>query len=665
MSLSDDGVRENIKTLIEAFATPEQVQERTGFHLYCMEVAAGFISIYRDLLKDDPPGLQNDQLHKNSVHASSTITVHEITQFKNGAIFHKDVETVKEEIKNLLAGTTLSIQSGKEKIERLTKQIETIQKEKDDSFKKVGVEFERHIKQIKIKYGSKTNNLKDGIKKLKAEKLIYETMGNSQVTDIESQLDAAKVALKRAEETNQELRDKFNLSQQIDRIELDLTRSLSRLESSDIKLVDHIKTLVRTVPSASSVSVHSRSTAEIVTDLLPDEIKKGSTKSIADEKNREIESLKQEIGSLKNTNDQLKSDLETEQEKVAASSSLPTQLDAEKKKFADEEEKTKEIKNNFKKLLNFLIKIKEFGSKLKLNNNSFNAQVIEDHMTLIDGTSFPVELIKEGELNGIKKKMKSYSEAMIFYTSYVIVSEKNNLKIDDICIKNIKLVNEKLKNADSQKALMQISAASFGFISPEQAITCIFDAKTNLGPGMTKMCMFSEISSSPNYMIEINTATDYPKPTPPMVMCIIEYATLKFRLLSSTISIMKTWMDASKDNTEKLKIAQSFVSMAPHFIINGKNSVYDSIIKLTDGSKFEDILAFFNPILLGQIFSGSIPRESIISFEDGKKIKAGECLDAAQKCINYFGGVKSIRFNHTEIEILETLHVNVRHLPAA
>jgi len=670
MASSDEEVRGNLRKLIEAFATPDQRAERSGFHLYCLQVAMGFKKIYRELHNNkEPPGLQKDELQKNSVHVSYAITVSEIDQWKTGDVtVHDDVKDVLDKIAELKTNTTSSLKSVESENLRLTQENALTHGVITDAVTEWGLELDRRVKNKEITWKAESGRLHLEIDKLKKDRSGYESTCNKQVADMERQMDAANAALKIAERDNADLKSKIFMSSQLDRIERDLKGALSRLEGSDGILVSYIKLLLSDKnASGNPVAFVTPATADLVKSLMPKEISSGITSADIAAKNAEIESLKQSKESLETDIATLKAELEAERGKVAAAALLATDLSAAQTEAKILKSSLEEYKSSIKTLQVFLKTAFNFGKKLKLTERAFELKVVDNHVSYIDSTTAPMG-ISGGDWKQIQKNMKLYAQLIVVYVAYFQFKGITTLMKDNAIIKNMQTIWNSFSIDDAQqKAFTQLSAASFGFASIEQAIACLDDAEVRMNLNNNQEGIFQEESvgtpSDPNFVLTIKTRDADEGTSPPRVVRIIDFAVNKFCLLSSAMAFAATWMGNSTDSQTKLDIAALFPPMVEMFSPHSSNSQVISLLEYLKGQNLTLVLKFFPPVMFGQILYQCIPQGRDIVFRSKKSEKVEKCHDAMVKYIESMVRIRAKKtddsvFNPSDIKILDLLHCN-------
>jgi hypothetical protein len=665
MASSDEEVRGNLRKLIEAFATPDQRAERSGFHLYCLQVAMGFKKIYNELIATEPPGLQKDELQKNSVHVSYAITVGEIDQWKVGGRVHRDVQDVLDKIKDLKTGDSQSLRYAQLEISRQTNDIGLLKTSNANAVKEWGAELERQMNAKDEYHKKEMDRVTTIIDKLKKDKSVYESNCNKQVTDMETQMDAAIAALKIAERDNADLKSKIVMSSQLDRVEKDLKGALSRLEGSDGILVSYIKLLLSDKnASGNPVAFVTPATADLVKSLMPKEISAGTTTAVLEAKNAEIESLKQSTELLKSANSLLESNLTAEQGKVAGTSSLSVELSAEKKKVEDLTSNEKKYKESILSMETFLYSFVTFNRDLNIGESSFDDTIISNHMLSVESIPRP-HAVNEDKWKKIKKIMLKASQLMIIYDAYLAAKSINSLTKEHPVLKNIKKTCDLLKTDEYKQAFMNISAASLGFESLEKAVDCISVALERTGFTPNVKCIFKEENigtpETPIFIFAIHQANySFGSTIPSLAVQMIDFATNKYCLLSSSMKFATRWMGMSTNEKTKLEIAGSISAIVERLAPQIPDPGSEILIQFFKAQSFSTILKMCPPVLFGQILYDCVPRKSgLICISDDIE-KFDDCRNAVQKFVKFMSNPTSsgITFKESDIKILTLLHGN-------
>ena len=670
MASSDEEVRGNLRKLIEAFATPDQRAERSGFHLYCLQVAMGFKKIYNELIATEPPGLQKDELQKNSVHVSYAITVGEIDQWKVGGRVHRDVQDVLDKIAELKTNTTSSLKSVESENLRLTQENALTHGVITDAVTEWGLELDRRVKIKETAWNANTGRLHSEIDKLKKDRSVYESNCNAQVSDMERQMDAANAALKIAERDNADLKSKIVMSSQLDRVEKDLKGALSRLEGSDGILVSYIKLLLSDKnASGNPVAFVTPATADLVKSLMPKEISAGTTTAVLEAKNAEIESLKQSTELLKNANSLLESNLIAEQGKVAGTSSLSVELSAEKKKVEDLTSNEKKYKESILSMETFLYSFVTFNRDLNIGESSFDDTIISNHMLSVESIPRP-HAVNEDKWKKIKKIMLKASQLMIIYDAYLAAKSINSLTKEHPVLKNIKKTCDLLKTDEYKQAFMNISAASLGFESLEKAVDCISVALERTGFTPNVKCIFKEENigtpETPIFIFAIHQANySFGSTIPSLAVQMIDFATNKYCLLSSSMKFATRWMGMSTNEKTKLEIAGSISAIVERLAPQIPDPGSEILIQFLKDVPFLTSLRMCPPVLFGQILYDCVPRKSGLICISDDIVKFDDCRDAVQKIVKFMSNPTSsgITFKESDIKILTLLHGNPQILP--
>jgi hypothetical protein len=664
MASSDEEVRGNLRKLIEAFATPDQRAERSGFHLYCLQVAMGFKKIYNELIATEPPGLQKDELQKNSVHVSYAITVGEIDQWKVGGRVHRDVQDVLDKIKDLKTGDSQSLRYAQLEISRQTNDIGLLKTSNANAVKEWGAELERQMNAKDEYHKKEMDRVTTIIDKLKKDKSVYESNCNKQVTDMETQMDAAIAALDNAKKDNADLKSKIVMSSQLDRVEKDLKGALSRLEGSDGILVSYIKLLLSDKnASGNPVAFVTPATAELVKSLMPKEISAGTTTAVLEAKNAEIESLKQSMELLESANSLLQSNLTTEQGKVAGTSSLSVELSAEKKKVEDLTSNEKKYKESILSMETFLYSFVTFNIDLNIGESLFDDTIISNHMLSVESIPRP-HAVNEDKWKKIKKIMLKASQLMIIFDAYLAAKSINSLTKEHPVLKNIKKTCDLLKTDEYKQAFMNISAASLGFESLEKAAECILDASQRIGFIKDQKCIFKEDNigtpETPNFIFAIHQANySFGSTIPSLAVQMIDFATNKYCLLSSSMNFATRWMGMSTNEKTKLEIAGSMSAIVERLAPQPPELASEMLIQFLKDLPFLTSLRMCPPVLFGQILYDCVPPKSGLMCITDDIVKFDKSRDAVKKIVKYLSSrSKEITFKESDIEILTLLHGN-------
>lgn len=652
MSSRDSEVREHLSLLIGAFATPEQETQRSGFHLYCMEVAMGFKLIYRELKGHDPPGLQLGELRKASDFVSHKITVGYIDQIKNGTASHQDVQDVLDEIVKVKGLANNEITELKKTNEDLQKTIENLVPEWNKQIK-------LRDKRETIKIAARTKPLHEEIKALKKQISDEGKQSALQVQEMKTNMDAAKEALQKAERQIADLTAASEMSVRLNRIEGALTAALSRLESSDINLAKHIESLLPFDRNGKAIGKD----AQAIKELLPKDLRTVNSAVIGQGQLQKITSLEEAARILEESNKKLTESLKSEQANVEKLSPLTGELAAEKEKVEKLTAANKRLDASFKDLQNIILNVSKCNPERKLADKDFDTKIITDAFNYIKNLVIPTEISKE-DGDKIRNFMKLSYTLMVHYSAYRYVKKtKNSLENDSFCFKNIAKIADVLEDDLTKKIFIQLSAASHGFNSLQQASECLTDAEKQIGFVRDESCFYNETSNGSTYIFEIQVRADK---TAPLAMQVIDFATKKLSLFSSTMAFAVRWMGESKSKETQIKIAKLLMDAMNTLGLNVHGVEAILSIELFNKLDFDIAVNLCPPLLIGQILSNKIRADSVVNISTGKKTKIGECYEAAQKLIKHLSDPSQtppIKFNANDVEILKLLHFNEGIIP--
>jgi predicted nuclease with TOPRIM domain len=628
-----------------------------------MEVAMGFKLIYSTLMGRDPPGLQLGELQKASDFVSHRITVGDIDRIKNGIDPHQDVQDVLDEIVKVKGVESDAIKFASEETNKLRKTNEDIKKTIDNLTKnwdkQMTIRDARGIIQIK----SMTRALRKEVETLKKQNSEDEIKSTQQVQYMEARMDAANEALQKAEKQNADLIAASEMSVRLSRIEGALTASLSRLETSDGKLVEHIKNLIPLDPSGNPINP----AAQFFKDLLPTEVTTTNSAVILQGQAVRITSLEESGKLLEESNEKLKESLLEKQARVAELTPLIGELSAEKEKAEKLTADNEQLKKSFVDLQGIIIHVLKFYPVKNIENNEFDANTITDNFTYIANVAMPTGITKNNETT-IKRFMKLSYTLMVHYSAYQTVKKKpESLNTSSIVFKNITKIVDVLKDDFTKNAFMQLSAASHGFSSLQQASDCLTDAVNQISFNQNQACFYKETSvgtsSESNYIFEIQSRAD--KSTPFAVQ-LIDFATKKLSLFSSTMAFAVRWMGESKSDETKLRIVKLLVDATNTLGLNVRDVAAISSIEILNKFNFNEAVKLWPPLLIGQILSNKTQADSVVNISSGKTSKIGECYEAAQKLIKHVTDPKQtppIKFDAKDVELLKLLHVNENIIP--
>lgn len=260
--------------------------------------------------------------------------------------------------------------------------------------------------------------------------------------------------------------------------------------------------------------------------------------------------------------------------------------------------------------------------------------------------------------------MKLSYTLMVYYSAYLYVKKApNSLENGSFVFKNIAKIVDVLKDDHSKKTFMQFSAASHGFNSLQQASECLTDAEKQIGFVRNESCFYNETSSGSTYIFEIQVRADK---SAPLAMQVIDFATKKLSLFSSTMAFAVRWMGESKSKETQIKIAKLLMDAMNTLGLNVDGVEAILSIELFNKLDFDTAVNLCPPLLIGQILSNKIRADSVVNISTGKKTKIGECYEAAQKLIKHLSNplqTPPIKFNANDVEILKLLHFNDGIIP--
>jgi len=448
-----------------------------------------------------------------------------------------------------------------------------------------------------------------------------------------------------------------------------LKGALSRLEGSDASLVSYIKTLfVDKNGSGNPHTFFTPATAEIVKNLMPKEISAGTTPAALEAKNAEIESLKQSIELLESANSLLESNLTAEQGKVAGTSSLSVELSAEKKKVEDLTSNEKKYKESILSMETFLYSFVTFNRDLNIGESLFDDTIISNHISSIESTAKP-HAVNEKNWKKIIKIMQRASQLMIIYDAYKAAKSIKLLSEEHEVLKNINKARDLLKTNEDKQEFMNISAASLGFESLEKAAECISDASQRIGFIKDQKCIFKEDNigtpENPNFIFAIRQASySFGSTIPSLAVQMIDFATNKCCLLSSSMKFATRWMGMSTNDKAKLEIAKFITDIAECLAPQAPEPNSETLIKFLKDLPFLTSLKMCPPVLFGQILYDCVPPKSDLMCISDDIVKFDESRDAVKKFVNFLSSrSKEIKFNESDIKILTLLHGNPQILP--
>ena len=657
--------------LVGAFATMDELDERSGFHLYCLEVAMGFKRIYKELHEgNDPPGLQKAELQKNSAHVSYDITVNEIREWKIGAKIHGDVTSALGKIAELKTQDTRSLNAARGENAAQKRQLDATKQSIAEAIKNWGDELEKRVTNEKKNWDKEKDRLTTNIDKLKREMANEKIASQSQNSAMEAQMDAAKEALVKSEQDKADLKAASKMSEKLDGIEATLKASLKRLEATDAGLVGYIKSLLPTYNTGGSMPFIPPDDIKIIKDLLPKEITAGVTQTTIDAKNLEIEELKKEIENLKQKQTELEADLALEQERVTASSLVADELLAEQKKVKDQTALREQLMASITAIESFMMNIVNFSSKIKFDDIGFDPTVINTHMSSIDAAVFPIGATKK-KWEKIKKVMRIFSEYAITFKAYYAVRQIISPSKDHTILKNIEKARAAFTDEGTKKEFLQLSAASYGFESPKKAMDCLLDASTKLGFENDKKCIFklnaAESREEPNVFFTIKNRDVDGYTPPPLAVQIIDFATNKYCLLAASMNFATRWMIKSTNNDTKIKIANSMIAFVENLTTLRQEPNSETLIESIKDQIYVKIFQVFPPMILAQVLYDCMPPNCNIELSSDESITLKKCKSIVQDYVSWISDTKNSpkKFTPSEKQILKNLLCNVDFLPSS
>jgi hypothetical protein len=211
---------------------------------------------------------------------------------------------------------------------------------------------------------------------------------------------------------------------------------------------------------------------------------------------------------------------------------------------------------------------------------------------------------------------------------------------------------------------MNISAASLGFESLEKAAECILDASQRIGFIKDQKCIFKEDNigtpETPNFIFAIHQANySFGSTIPSLAVQMIDFATNKYCLLSSSMNFATRWMGMSTNEKTKLEIAGSMSAIVERLAPQPPELASEMLIQFLKDLPFLTSLRMCPPVLFGQILYDCVPPKSGLMCITDDIVKFDKSRDAVKKIVKYLSSrSKEITFKESDIEILTLLHGN-------
>jgi hypothetical protein len=633
MSFTDDDVRHDLKKLIGAFAMPDQLNERSGFHLYCMEVAMGFKRIYNELTGNDPPGLEVGALKALSDHVSLHITANEINNFKYGTgNDHEDVKRALEAIKNLSDAHAPDLLALQQENGRLNTYIGNLNKQLGDAIKDVEAKISEHQN------------------KFKADLLEKEREFGVKISDLEAKLRDSNALVATLQAENKNLNLGVKTSQMLQLMDISLQNALLALRKRDETVAIRINELL----DRSSASVVQAAEVKILKELIQPPIATGCTYEDMISKMQDIQKLEKELSQKDEKISNIESELQQEKDKAVDLESQISTLDTEKKEIDEELTNYTASIEEFKK---FLTKYLQFQEDFSFEDEKFTDATVQAQLDEITAQSIP-DCFSSKSWKIFIDWMKQTLFRMLAFKAYGTLL-KIDIKDSQEVVEKIKTICNKQSEETEKEMFLQISAAAYGFASPEQAKNCmnVVRHKTNFDPDKTwiyKSQLHGDAAGN-MYYFDLESMDLAPRELSesPLSFRMIDYLTRLYSTFACTVYFLSTVLLTSKDHEFSKKISQllfDFTHKPCYAMVNFQESNRYAQIIENNGIQ---AMTMQPTIYLVQMLAGSVYNQKI--HIDGDF----QAEDLTAVVVKYdqnlmIGGTKT--FNEQEKKILKKLH---------